>query len=318
MRIKNLLYFIIISSAVIFLTCAHADDLSNSIVVSNAWVQAMPPPEKNSAAYMTIANNSQKEAVLVSASSDIAGATEIHQMSDMNGMMNMTMVSNVHIPPQGKVTLKPGGFHIMLINLKKPVNKGDIVPITLHFQDEGSIIVNADVRDQSGMDYGVINPQRDFTLHDQDGKIFHLKDHRGQVVLLFFGYTSCPDECPATLSKLARVYALLGQPIRQKVLTVFVTIDPQRDTAQKLKEYMQYFNINAMGLTGTKQEIDAVVDSYKATYEKVETNSSALGYMFDHTDYLYLIDAQGKTSYLFHLEDKAQDMAQVIREILKS
>ena len=165
----------------------------------------------------------------------------------------------------------------------------------------------------TGMDYGVLNSQKDFTLHDQDGKIFHLKDHRGQVILLFFGYTSCPDVCPTTLSKLARVYALIGRPMRQKILTVFITIDPQRDTSQKLKEYLQYFNINAMGLTGTKQEIDAVVDSYKATYEKVVTHSSALGYMFDHTDHLYLIDTQGKTSCLFHPEDKAQDMAKVIK-----
>jgi len=164
----------------------------------------------------------------------------------------------------------------------------------------------------TAMDYGTLNPQRDFTLHDQDGKIFHLKDHRGEIILLFFGYTSCPDECPTTLSKLARVYALLG-PMRQKVLTLFVTIDPQRDTPQKLKEYLKYFNINAIGLTGTKQEIDAVVDSYKAMYEKVVTHISALGYDFDHTDNLYLIDEQGKTSYLFHLEDKAKDMAQVIK-----
>jgi protein SCO1 len=158
-----------------------------------------------------------------------------------------------------------------------------------------------------------LNSQRDFTLHDQDGKIFHLKDHRGQIVLLFFGYTSCPDVCPTTLSKLARVYMLLGNEMRPKVLTVFITIDPQRDTAAKLKEYLQYFNINAMGLTGTKQEIDTVVDLYKATYEKVETNSSALGYMFDHTDYLYLIDTKGATSHLFHPEDKAEDMANIIK-----
>jgi protein SCO1/2 len=162
--------------------------------------------------------------------------------------------------------------------------------------------------------YAVLNPQRDFTLHDQDGKIFHLKDHRGQVILLFFGYTTCPDVCPTTLSKLARVYALVG-PMRQKILTVFVTIDPQRDTPQKLKEYLQYFNINAMGLSGTKQEIDAVVDLYKATYEKVNTNSSALGYMFDHTDYLYLIDRQGTTSHLFHPEDNAQDIADTIKRM---
>ena len=79
----------------------------------------MPPSQTTTAAYMTITNNSSKEAVLVSASSDIAGAVEIHQMSDMNGMMKMAMVSNMHVPALGKVILQPGGFHIMLINLKK-------------------------------------------------------------------------------------------------------------------------------------------------------------------------------------------------------
>jgi protein SCO1/2 len=160
-------------------------------------------------------------------------------------------------------------------------------------------------------DYRALNPSRDFKLEDQDGNIFHLKDHRGQIVLLFFGYTSCPDVCPMTLSKLARVYALLG-PLGQKVLTLFITVDPQRDTRPKLKEYLQYFNIRALGLTGTKHDIDAVVDKYKAVYEKVVTHS-AMGYMFDHTDYLYLIDGQGTTRRLFHPEDRAQDIAQTIK-----
>jgi periplasmic copper chaperone A len=148
MKSKSLLCCIIAGIAVLGGTCAHADDLSKYIFVSNAWVQAMPPSQTTTAAYMVIVNNSSREAVIVSASSDIAGATEIHQMSDMNGMMNMAMVSKIHIPALGKVALKPGGFHIMLINLKKPVNKGDIVPITLHFQDGGSIMVKADVRFQ--------------------------------------------------------------------------------------------------------------------------------------------------------------------------
>ena len=81
------------------------------------------------------------------------------------------------------------------------------------------------------------------------------------------------------------------------------------------RQYLQYFNINAVGLTGTKQEIDEVVDRYKASYEKVESSASALGYMFDHSDYLYLIDTKGKTSYLFHPEDKADDMAKIIKGI---
>ena len=148
MKIRNLLCFIIGAAVTVFLTCAHAEVLSSSIFVSNAWVQAMPPSQKITAAYMVIVNNSKKEVVLVSASSDFAGATEIHQMAEMKGMMHMAMASGVRIPAQGKVALQPGGFHIMLINLKKPVNKGDIVPITLHFQDGESIMVQADVRDQ--------------------------------------------------------------------------------------------------------------------------------------------------------------------------
>jgi len=143
MKMKVILSSILVSLVVLFLTAAYADNLSKDIFVSNAWVQAMPPSQTTTAEYMTIANNSSREAILVSVSSDIAGATEIHQMSDMKGMMNMAQVSNVHIPALGKVTLQPGGFHVMLINLKKPVNQGDKVIITLHFQDGSDVIVNA-------------------------------------------------------------------------------------------------------------------------------------------------------------------------------
>lgn len=148
MKLKSFFYFTVLVVTAFFMVNSYADDVSKDIFVSNAWVQAMPPSQKTTAAYMVITNNSPKEIILTSASSDIAGATEIHQMSDMNGMMNMAMVSNVRIPALGRVVLKPGGFHIMLINLKKPVNKGDIVPITLHFQDGGSIMVMGNVRDQ--------------------------------------------------------------------------------------------------------------------------------------------------------------------------
>ena len=118
------------------------------IMISKAWVQAMPPSQKVSAGYMTVTNNTPQETVLVSVSTDIAGACEIHQMSHINGMMKMARISNVPIPAKGHLTLEPGGFHIMLIDLRKPVNKGDIVPMTLHFQDGSSILVKADVRDE--------------------------------------------------------------------------------------------------------------------------------------------------------------------------
>jgi periplasmic copper chaperone A len=148
MKIKNLFCFIVTTTIAFFSAYAYADDLTKGIFVNDAWVEAMPPSQSSSAAYMIIANNTPKAIVLLSASSDIAAVTELHQMSHMNGMMHMAMVSHLRIPSKGKVALQPGDFHIMLIDLKKPVNKGDIVPITLHFQDGGNITVKADVREQ--------------------------------------------------------------------------------------------------------------------------------------------------------------------------
>ncbi len=171
-------------------------------------------------------------------------------------------------------------------------------------------------KEAHAINYGELNSQKDFSLTDQDGHLFYLKDHRGQVVLLFFGYLSCPDVCPTMLSKLVRVYTLLGPEWKQKVLTAFISIDPNRDTSQKLKEYLEYFRINAVGLTGTKQEVDKVVEAYKASYEKVETVDVS-GYLFNHSDYLYFIDGEGQVRYLFHPEDNAQKIVEAIKKSIK-
>ena len=158
------------------------------------------------------------------------------------------------------------------------------------------------------------NPKGDFTLTEENGKIFHLKDCRGKVVLLFFGYTSCPNACPMTLAKLGQTFTLLGSA-RVNVLTVFVTVDPLRDTPAKLKEYLGYFDANALGLTGTKAQIDAVVSAYHAFYQKVPTKS-AMGYLINHTVSVYLIDRQGKVRYLFHQADTPEKMAGIIKDYL--
>ena len=149
MKIKNLVCSMVVATTA-FLTCAWADDLSKTVIVTDAWVQAMPPSQTTTAAYMIIANNSFKDIVLVSVSSDIAGSAEIHQMGKTSDMMKMDMVNKVPIPSLSKVILQTGGIHIMLVNLKKPLNKGDIVPITLHFQDGGAVVANAVVKMQYG------------------------------------------------------------------------------------------------------------------------------------------------------------------------
>ncbi len=158
------------------------------------------------------------------------------------------------------------------------------------------------------------NPSGDFSLTEDNGKIFHLRDYRGKVVLLFFGYTTCPDACPSALAKLSRVLRLLG-PDGKQVQVVFITVDPQQDTPARLKEYLAYFGVNALGLTGTKAQIDEVAKAYHAYYERVSTES-ALGYTISHTVTVYLIGSQGKVHHLFAPEDSVERMAEVIKKFL--
>ena len=96
-------------------------------------------------------------------------------------------------------------------------------------------------------------------------------------------------------------------------LSPHTTIKAQSDTSARLKEYLGYFDINAVGLTGTKTQIDKVVHAYNAYYQKVPTKS-ALGYFINHTNIVYLIDKQGKVRYLFHQDDSSEKMAKVIKE----
>lgn len=153
-----------------------------------------------------------------------------------------------------------------------------------------------------------------FTLTDQDGRPFRLSGLRGRVVLLFFGYTSCPDACPTTLSKLARVYKLLG-PHRERVVTLFISVDPGRDTPRVLKDYLKYFRVNAVGLTGTKEEIDRVVGLYGARYE-IEKSDSATGYHINHSTDLYLIDQKGQVAARFKYEGGTKEIADAVRRLI--
>lgn len=151
----------------------------------------------------------------------------------------------------------------------------------------------------------------DFALVDQHGARFELQSLRGQAAMLFFGYTYCPDICPVTLSKMGRVYQLLEEH-QQELTTLFVTVDPQRDTQEKLAEYLDYFAIDAIGLRGDKEEIDRVVRQYGAHYSLGEEQEA---YLVDHSTYTYLIDPQGKVRFLFRRSDGPELMAAVVDQL---
>lgn len=154
----------------------------------------------------------------------------------------------------------------------------------------------------------------DFELVDHTGAPFRLQDQRGQVFLMFFGYTSCPDFCPATMALLTRAYERLGDAA-DEVTTLFVSVDPERDTPAKLAEYLEFFDIRALGLTGGPEQLDAVVPQYAARYE-VEPTDSAGGPLFAHTTYIYLIDRRGRVVYTFMHNDTPRFIAAGIEQAL--
>lgn len=160
-------------------------------------------------------------------------------------------------------------------------------------------------------DYGGIGGA--FALQDQRGETFRLEQLNGRPAMLFFGYTYCPDICPVTLSKMAGVYRLLDlEPT--DLQTIFITVDPERDTQEKLAEYLEYFQIGALGLTGTPEEIDAVVRQYGGYYTLNKEEGSA-DYFADHSTYTYLIDQQGRVRFLFRHGDSPEYMAAVSRQL---
>lgn len=152
----------------------------------------------------------------------------------------------------------------------------------------------------------------DFTLTDHNGKPFHLFEQK-RPVLLFFGYATCPDFCPQTLAQLAQAYSKLEDGAKD-VLTVFVSVDPQRDTPEVLKKYVTHFEVPVVGLTGSKDALDAVVKQYAGFYE-IRDEGSAAGYLIDHSLYIYVIDRNGGVRYLLRSTDSVDDMVTIMRQL---
>ena len=154
----------------------------------------------------------------------------------------------------------------------------------------------------------------DFTLTSQFGAQTSLSQFRGKVVLLTFGYTFCPDVCPATLAELTRVHRTLGED-SPRVQTLFITVDPERDSAARLKEYLSSFHPGIIGLTGPLPEISAVALNYGSYFAKQDSNAAAL-YLMDHTAFTYLLDQEGVVRHLYHFGDGANLIVKGVRQLL--
>ncbi len=141
--------------------------------------------------------------------------------------------------------------------------------------------------DLTGLDYA-----RDFALTDHNGKPRTLADFKGKVVLVFFGYTQCPDVCPTTMAQMETVMQQLG-PQADQVQVLFVTVDPERDTQALLAQYVPAFDKRFLGLYGTAQQTAAVAKEFKVYYAKVPGTTPG-SYSMDHTAGSYVFDKTGK------------------------
>ncbi len=161
--------------------------------------------------------------------------------------------------------------------------------------------------DLTGADYG-----RDFSLPDVYGQVRTLADFRGKVVMLFFGFVQCPDICPTALARAAEVKRLLGAN-GEHLQMIFVTVDPERDTAQVLRDYVTSFDPSFVALRGDAEALQATAAEFKAFYKAVPTGSS---YTMDHSTQSYVFDPSGRLRLVLRHDQTAEDYAHDIAQLI--
>ena len=155
----------------------------------------------------------------------------------------------------------------------------------------------------------------EFTLQSVEGPV-RLGDLEGEVVLLFFGYTSCPDICPLSLAWIGACLSSLEAEQAERVSALFITLDPGRDTVERMHQYAGFFHPRIIGLTGDTDAIDDVTARYGITWERKVAPESALGYSIAHPDTILLVDADGRLAGEVRGEDGSEALRARVLELL--
>lgn len=157
----------------------------------------------------------------------------------------------------------------------------------------------------------------EFTLQSLSGSV-SLKDFRGKVVLVYFGYTMCSDICPTNLSMMSNAFAQMDKQELAKVQGIFISVDPKRDTMERLSEYTRYFHESIMGISGQADVIREIADRYGAAYQIVIQEDSATNYVVDHSSETYVIDPEGKLIVRLAHAAPPQEILDAIRKVIKN
>lgn len=156
----------------------------------------------------------------------------------------------------------------------------------------------------------------DFTLRSHAGPV-SLQDLRGKVVLIHFGYTNCPDVCPVSVAATSQALAAMTSAELERVVALFISVDPERDTPERLREYTTYFHPNLVGLAGTPEETAAVAKRYGAIYIKRPANRDG-SYAVDHSVSTYLVASDGELQAILPYGATAEDLLVAVRKLLAS
>lgn len=171
-----------------------------------------------------------------------------------------------------------------------------------------------------GPQYGVpvngVAPVADFELDSTLGKPLALSDFADRYTVLYFGYTTCPDICPTTLADLGKAEQLMGAAA-ERMQVIFITVDPERDTPQRMRDYLAYFSPNFIGLSGSLEDTERIASQLGVVYEKRYHSDSATDYLMDHTATVIVLDPQRRPQIIFPYgvtgEQMASDLLAVIR-----
>ena len=158
-------------------------------------------------------------------------------------------------------------------------------------------------------------PAPEFSLLSSQGGEYRLETKTGKFVLIFFGYTFCPDVCPTTLYEMKEIKAKLKEKA-ENIEFVFITVDPQRDTQEQLSRYLASFDESFFGLTGTDQELEMVWKDY-GVYREIQETDNSLGYLVDHTSRLYLINSQGELMMTYLYETTLDEIVSDLNYLIK-
>jgi protein SCO1 len=158
-------------------------------------------------------------------------------------------------------------------------------------------------------------PAPEFSLTDAKGEAIHLKDVRGKIVLLFFGYTYCPDICPTTLAQLKLAMQDLGKQSEQ-VQVIFISVDPKRDTSESMQNYVERFDPAFIGLGGTEEALAPIWNEY-GIFREIVAGTSENNYIVNHTGRIILIDQDGNLRLSYGLQVDPEDISQDIQILLR-